>query len=539
MDSQAPPDASSVPVFGSDAPRAGRASDPDQDVRAKAPRRERRAGDEGGPEGEPEEPLRGLYFVRVPKPDLGDEATVARLEQEFEVRAAAAELLKETRRLKRIERNEAHANTRRALEALKAAKALVKAKEADLQPYWDRVVEARSASQALKGSRSELDAETEADLDKKIAALEYSMEHESHGLREEKELIARIRKLKAQRPKVREYEAAHQHLQERRVASDDVRGSKESLEKELRVLRDERKQCEEVKKGLLAVEEKIMEGLKKIEEEVDEAVTEKNAWLSKLKGAKSARWAKMADWNQNRDFSRKVRNMVAEGRIEEAQVLCNEYSEKLMEKLNTDKEYRTKYLTLWERQRKTAMVTTGVSDADLGVGGAKRQGKKAAAGSILDIPLKPGQTRAEAVIERALREADAELKGIRPADAGAASADDAEPAEVKVAKKDKPAKKVAAPKDMGRSLVVEDKAAAKASKVDTTFEIPEAIRAKEELPVVVAPKVEDPEELQKRKDRRKAQAEKRRQRAIEQNKVREEEKRRLKEDSESKAAARR
>eukprot|EP00803_Ostreobium_quekettii_P004157 evm.model.scf_1037.3 EVM.evm.TU.scf_1037.3 scf_1037:15004-17120(+) len=425
------------------------------------------------------------------------------------------------------------------MDSLKAARELCRAKEAALRPFWDRVDETRSASQALKGSRSELDADTEAELDKKIADLEYSMEHESHGLREEKELMVCIRKLKAQRPKVREYEASHEHLQAKRSATEECRGSKDSLEKELRVLRDERKQCQNVWKELQAVEDKIAESLKAIEAEVDAAVTEKNSRLGKLREAKSARRAKMADWNQNRDFSRKVRNMVAEGHMEEAKALCTEYNEKLMAKLNTDKEYRASYLTLWERQRMTARGMVVMSDADLGLDGAKRPGKKAAAGSILDIPLKPGQTRAEAVIERALREADAELKGLRSADDRSSSPETAEPV---VGIKDKPAKKVHAARDRDRSLVTEERAMAKAPKVDTTFVIPDVIRAKEEQPVTVgklAPvKVPSPEEVQKRKDRRKEHAEKRRQRALERNRAREEEKRRLKEEAEAKVASR-
>lgn len=541
------PDLAAVPMFGADAPVAGtpelsggstvgsaagpvkgpRQLEGKQDAESGAPRT--------ASNGEPEEPLRGLYFVRVPKPDLGDETAVQRFQQEFEVKLAAVNLLKETRRMKRLEKNEAKSNSMNALDTLKSARELVKKKEDALRPFWKRDEKNRESNQALRNSRSELDAETEAQLDQKIADIEYSLEHESHELREEKAMLQQIKKLKAQRPKVQKYEASHSHLQEMKSATEEVRASRDVLERELKVLRDERQQCERVHKELRALEDKIAEELARIEKEVDAANTEKNNLYEKLKEARAARKEKLSDFNQNREFSRKVRTMVAEGRIDEAQTQCNEYSERLMFKLKTDNEYRDEYLRLWATQRKSAISMFGVSDADLGISSKKPAGRKAAAGSILDIPLKPGQTRADAVIARALAEADAELKGSRASEEPVSSPELGEP---KPIKKEKPAKKdsaLAKSKEGGKLLLAGDEV------VDDTFEIPEAIKAKDEqhvtVPQLVTPKVVDPEALQKRKDRRKAQAEKRRQKAIEQNKERIEENRRMREEAEQRLQA--
>lgn len=493
------------------------------------------------PDAEPEEPLRGLYFVRVPKPELGDETAVQRLQQEFEMQLTTVQLLTETRKMKRLEKSEARDSTRKALDDLRGARDLCKGKEDLLRPFWQSDKKNREDKNALRNTRSELDAETEAELDKKIADVEYSLEHESHALSVEKAMLQQIKRLKAQRADVRKYEASHSHLQERRMVTEEERASKDVLERELKVLRDEKKQCERVVDELKAVEDKIGADVAKIEKEVEDAIAEKRRKHEKLKEARAARKGKLADFNQNRDFSRKVRGMVGEGRIEEAQAMCAEYTEKMLHRLNTDPEYRNNYCKLWATQKKGAVSMAGVSDADLGIDNKKRRGKNAPSGSILDIPLKPGQTKADAVIARALAEAQAELEGSKGVEEQTVGMDAMSTKPVK-----KPVRKEEAGprgKDIGRLLVAEDKLKAVVAEEEDDFELPQAIRVKEEpsakVEVPTAAKPVDSEALQKRKERRKAQADKRRQRAIEQNKAREEERLRLKEEAEGRLAAKR
>lgn len=51
--------------------------------------------------GEPEEPIRSIWFVRVPRPD-NDDRSVELAQQEFDMHLATCRLLNENRRLKKV-----------------------------------------------------------------------------------------------------------------------------------------------------------------------------------------------------------------------------------------------------------------------------------------------------------------------------------------------------------------------------------------------------------------------------------------------------
>lgn len=51
--------------------------------------------------GEPEEPIKSLWFVRVPRPD-NDDRSVELAQQEFDMHLATCRLLNENRRLKKV-----------------------------------------------------------------------------------------------------------------------------------------------------------------------------------------------------------------------------------------------------------------------------------------------------------------------------------------------------------------------------------------------------------------------------------------------------
>ncbi|CAD7697210.1 unnamed protein product [Ostreobium quekettii] len=378
--------------------------------RRRAPRRRRRAAPpaEGPPGEEPEEPLRGLYFVRIAKPSF-DGLAVARLQQELEMHVASVKLLTETLRVKRMDKNQAHANTQIAQEALRASQQRVRAKRQEVQPLRAASRRSSAANRELRDSRQGLEYLTEEELDKRIAGLEYSIEHETVSHREEKDIVAQIKKLQAQRPRVREYAAKKASVNAQVPTPEDMAYLSQA-DRELKVLREEEDSCRNVQRELLKVEKRIDEEVREVLKERAEVTAAKDATFKQLRVAQgTGRGGRQGAWRNNRAFSKKVRAMVAEGKIEEAKEACEQQTEAMMAKLNSDTAYREEYLKAWETQRQAPRVVVGMPEADVEPREPKPRKKREPTSSILDVPLKPGQSKADAVIERALAAATAEL----------------------------------------------------------------------------------------------------------------------------------
>lgn len=69
-----------------------------------------------------------------------------------------------------------------------------------------------------------------------IKAMEYHMSHESMPIAEERQMVKHIKKLRDQRPRVRQYEAQFADVEEARVAASSNRGELKELQQERQVL---------------------------------------------------------------------------------------------------------------------------------------------------------------------------------------------------------------------------------------------------------------------------------------------------------------
>ena len=68
-----------------------------------------------------------------------------------------------------------------------------------------------------------------------IKAMEYHMSHESMPIAEERQMVKHIKKLRDQRPRVRQYEAQFADVEEARVAASSNRGELKELQQERQV----------------------------------------------------------------------------------------------------------------------------------------------------------------------------------------------------------------------------------------------------------------------------------------------------------------
>ncbi|GMH44752.1 hypothetical protein BSKO_12704 [Bryopsis sp. KO-2023] len=511
------------------------------DQREQPARREPRvAGEEDGEDaaksdepkvdeyGEPIEPLRALYFVRIPRPD-NDDHSVQLIQQEFEMHLTTVKLLDESRRMKRLEKTDARNNTMKALDSLKAANDLVKQQINELAPFRKESRQRNNARSALMDSKRSLEATSEKDLDKIIATLEYELEHETLSLKTEKDHIAQLKRLRAQRKQVKAFEAQNQDFLVRKEQSEVVKGDQKQLEAQLKIYKEEQAEYERVFKELKAIEQELGKELTEINEECEVAVQAKNRIYEKLKGARDARRAKGNDFGENREFSRRVRELVASGGIPAAQDLCRDQVERMMTKLNTDKEYRAEYLRLWETQRKPP-ISFMVDDAGADKVKPKAQKPKKVDSIHGNVKLEPGQSLADAVVARVLREANGEAA---PAPVARAPKRTSLPAKPVIVVED-------APVETTSQAKAEKKAAPKKTKkvIDQgDFELPEVVikevlnkTAKEKMNAVVKKT-----DTTSRKEQRKDQASKRRMKKLEEMKMREAEEKKAKEEAEKAA----
>lgn len=95
-----------------------------------------------------------------------------------------------------------------------------------------------------------------------------------------------------------------------------------------------------------------------------------------------------------------MRGLVATGEIALAQNKCQLQTNRMMEKLKNDEEYRAEYLRLWEKQRKPPMSFM-VDEISVDKTKLKTNSKTKGFTSMYEgLKVEPGQSPAEAFVER-------------------------------------------------------------------------------------------------------------------------------------------
>lgn len=351
-----------------------------------------------------DEPIRELYFVRLPKPDFDSEA-LDLLQKEFEKHMNQANKLAALRQEKISKKQEARKDTNKAWECLKEAKARVYEKKEALKPYRDQTAETRKARTALNDSKRGLAVSTEAQLNQLIRDLTFRLEHETIPLSEEKAIAKELTQLEGSRTRVRQLEAKNAAFNEQISQQNLSPRDKAHLEKELKELKSEQELCEKMHKELKAVEEELNEEIEKVSQEMKIVVAKKNNWYKKLSTARGQRKEAKAKFQENRDFSNQIRDLVQKGSIEEAQFRCYEQTNEFMKEFVTNDEIKEEYLRLWEGKRANPMAAFEKKRTN-----QKQESSKKTSTLHGNLKVLPGQSLPDAVVADVLRDADAKLK---------------------------------------------------------------------------------------------------------------------------------
>jgi uncharacterized coiled-coil DUF342 family protein len=152
-----------------------------------------------------------MYFLRMPKPDISDlelrkeqaETALKAYKQSCTKVLAAAKLAHE----RKLQRKEEHGQ---ALELFKNSQQDRNMLRDRLRPVSDLSKQVRDQRRDINDRKSQLPASTVAELNAKIADLEFKQAHEPMDRKSENNLINEIRKLKKARPEVAKFEEEYQ-----------------------------------------------------------------------------------------------------------------------------------------------------------------------------------------------------------------------------------------------------------------------------------------------------------------------------------------
>lgn len=364
---------------------------------------------------------RRLWIVRMPRPPEAPAIKV--LEQEVDTYRTQMSLITEALNVKKVERDSAREATRAARDAFMQSREAFEERNKPMRELAQQRQDAAAVANKLKESFSDLLVKSEAELEEQLKALNHRIEHESITLNEEKKALATIKKLQQQRERVREYEASASLFAETRAKRTELQEAMKEYEGEIKALRQEM----DVQRQIL---DKLREHERGIDAEVEEIITERRRCrevmeeaYQRMSALKKAQWEKNNTFYSNRSFSRDIRKMVAEGKLEEARDACAEQQDDAVALLRDQPAFRSEYFALWEQQRKVPISAAEEEELPPPSKGAKggAKGGKAKAAPAPE-PVDPAK-KAEATIAALLEEAREEARRAKAAAAAAEAAE--------------------------------------------------------------------------------------------------------------------
>jgi uncharacterized coiled-coil DUF342 family protein len=359
---------------------------------------------------EPEQPKEHrLYFVRIPRPTF-DDSVLKKLETELSACFTKLKAINSKAQVKRGEANELR-------KQLGVARSLRNGSSPEFEEKMTRLKQLREMRKSIldkisehKQGRQGLECRSEQELDDKIAEMEHSIQLGEISLAEEKATVRNIAKLKSQREKIRELEGQQEGLAQMEAEARKIKAVIDEVDSEMNILRGERDQAKDIIDELSLKLQAVNAVLGDYDAERQDLEATKREIQDQLKATRDEIDTHMFEYRANRKLSLQLRDLVAEGKLEEAQAMAEQQTEAHLSKILRDAAYRKEYFKLWSEQRKylvsellpnSGAVEPRAAPAAAGKGkGGKRTDKPAA-------PLVPqGAAKAQAIIAAALAEAE-------------------------------------------------------------------------------------------------------------------------------------
>jgi len=183
---------------------------------------------------------------------------------------------------------------------------LMKKKESEIGGIQDKQNESKQRRQDLNNMKKKLGYDDIKDIDQRIRELDHRMQSESLSLKQEKELMIKIKDLKASRPLVTKYEKMEQNLGPANV--ETARLTVDELKKQISEVR-EAKQLQQAALGkLIEARKKVMGDVPEIYEKRDTVRAQINEKYAELKAMRETFKTEQQTFNAYLQEVRVIRN---------------------------------------------------------------------------------------------------------------------------------------------------------------------------------------------------------------------------------------
>eukprot|EP01023_Acetabularia_acetabulum_P040805 TRINITY_DN3961_c0_g1_i1.p1 TRINITY_DN3961_c0_g1~~TRINITY_DN3961_c0_g1_i1.p1 ORF type:complete len:691 (+),score=206.01 TRINITY_DN3961_c0_g1_i1:78-2150(+) len=358
--------------------------------------------------------IRNLYFVRMPRPETRgiERVKIDGIQAEFDSLQMQFDMLIQTRRVTRAKKAEARDKTSKAFNFMLQTQTERKAKQDELEPYKRDQQGMNARMGDLRNQMSGLLASSEEELDQKIKQLTFQLEHDINTLQQEKSIMAQIKALQKQRPRVKQQSETKVQMDQTKQDREKTKATTKDLQQELAVLKEEESQARSIFVQFQQAEDQINKQLDSLTVERDELQKQRDAKRDELNACWKVFKEKGNMFGANREFSKKVRQMVADGDIETAKQECAKQMDDEIQRLKTDKAHRKEYLWLWSQQRATPEFVG--DDLEKALAEDRKKDQKLKENAQKEQAMKKQEEnrakRAQQVVQEVLEKADKELQ---------------------------------------------------------------------------------------------------------------------------------
>jgi len=367
-------------------------------------------------------PKRQLWIVKVPKPPEDHGATEAAGEPSTttttqSIAALEAEIAALDARVRTANqaRDVARTHLAKARERARETSAAIKAASAACEPLYARVNELNAMERKVRDAKRAVGFDSEAAVEAALAEAESRMNHESLSVLEQKRLLREMSKLRAKRPEAAALESTIRTLknakEERARLGAELKASRDALE----LLREKRAMSLKIVDHYAGCVDAAVDDSAEAYAAKTARVTEvkrlrKEGYEARKARRETAQSREREEWLLARRTFREARDLVANGHFAEAEAACLRQMEHVHARLNTDREYRAKYLEGLRRDRETREAAAKAAiEAD-----AEATAKALAEAKAAALEAKREKERAEASREKEEKErARAEKEELR------------------------------------------------------------------------------------------------------------------------------
>ena len=246
----------------------------------------------------------------------------------------------------------------KARERARETSAAIKAASAECEPLYARVNELNAMERKVRDAKRAVGFDSEAAVEAALAEAESRMNHESLSVLEQKRLLREMSKLRAKRPEAAALESTIRTL-------ENAKEERARLGEELKASRDASEPLREKRAMSLKIVDHYAGCVDAAVDDSAEAYAAKTARVTEVKRLRkegyearkarreTAQSREREEWLLARRTLREARDLVANGHFAEAEAACLRQMEHVHARLNTDRDYRAKYLEGLGRDRET------------------------------------------------------------------------------------------------------------------------------------------------------------------------------------------